>query len=172
MNRYGCSIEDTRIMLQSYLLDNRAKCLSLVKQTRSIALKCGLVKTAQGYGGDGISIYSNVTKLRNKFGTCSHNREVIVQEYIQNLLLVEGRKFDIRALILVGSTQPYTLFHHDGYLRVSVRQFDPFGGREVHLTNSHVQTNSKEFQAKKHFWTYPQFQKYLDKHYPRKYDFV
>ena len=147
LNRYGCSIEDTRIMPQSYLLDNRAKCLSFFKQT-DLSSKMWVLKTSQGYGGDGISIYSNVTKLRNKFGTCSHNREVIVQEYIQNLLLVEGRKFDIRALILVGSTQPYTLFHHDGYLRVSVRQFDPFGGREVHLTNSHVQTNSKEFQAK------------------------
>ena len=32
---------------------------------------------------------------------------------------------------------------------VKLRQFDPLGGREVHLTNSHVQTNSKEFQAEK-----------------------
>ena len=40
LNRYGCSIEDTRIMPQSYLLDNRAKCLSFFKQ-KIYPLKCG-----------------------------------------------------------------------------------------------------------------------------------
>ena len=171
LNKYGCSIEDTRIMPRSYLLDNRVRCLSFFKQT-DLSSKMWVLKTSRGYGGDGITIYSNVTKLREKFGACSHNREVIAQEYIQNLLLVEGRKFDIRALILVGGTQPYTLFHHEGYLRVSVRKFDPLGGREVHLTNSHVQTSSNKFQAKNHFWTYPQFQEYLDQHYPNNDNFV
>ena len=171
LNRYGCSIEDTQIMPRSYLLDNRQKCLSFFRQT-NLSSRMWVLKTSQGYGGDGVSIYSNVSKLREKFGACKHNRELIVQEYIQNLLLVEGRKFDVRALVLVGSTQPYMIYHHKGYLRVSVRKFDPHGGREVHLTNSHVQTNSKFFKAHKHFWTYNQFQDYLDEHYPSNDNFV
>ena len=75
LNRYGCSIEDTRIMPQSYLLDNRARMLVFFQTVlQSDPLKCGLyLKTSQGYGGDGISIYSNVTKLRNKWrNTADH----------------------------------------------------------------------------------------------------
>ena len=172
LNRHGCSIEDTHIMPRSYLLDSPKQCSSFFNQVSNSPPKMWVLKTSQGYGGDGVFIYPNVSKLRDKFGSCKHNRQLIVQEYIQNILLVEGRKFDVRALVLVGNTQPYMIFHHEGYLRVSVRQFDPHGGREVHLTNSHVQTSSKYFQPEKHFWTFMKFQSYLDQHHPGNQNFV
>ena len=63
-----------------------------------------------------------------------------MQECIHNLLLLEGCKFDIRAFILLANTQPYMLFHHDGYLRVSLKAYHPKGTIDAHLTNTCIQS--------------------------------
>ncbi len=172
LNLFGCSLEDLSIMPPSFLLDEPADCVQFFKYASLHSSSYWVLKPSHGYGGDGIAILPNLTRLHREFGTCQGKEEYVVQEYLLNLLLIEGRKFDVRALVLIAGTNPYILFHHDGYLRVSVKQFDLNGGRAVHLTNSHVQVFSTGFKPDKHFWSFQRFQQYLDSNHPDNEDFV
>ncbi|XP_058408569.1 inactive polyglycylase TTLL10-like isoform X4 [Diceros bicornis minor] len=60
----------------------------------------------------------------------------IVQRYIQNPLLLDGKKFDVRSYLLIACTMPYMVFFGHGYARLTLSLYDPcssnLGG---HLTN-------------------------------------
>ena len=171
---YGCSLEEMAVLPRSFLLDDPVDCVQFFKYANSRSSSWWVLKTSQGYGGNGITIYPNLTSVYKDFGACQNKEEFVMQEYLSDLLLIEGRKFDVRALVLIAGTDPYLLFHHNGYLRISVKKFDLKNGADkaVHLTNSHVQVFSDGFQPEKHYWSYPQFQGYLDKNYPENEGFV
>ena len=77
------------------------------------------------------------------------NRKFVVQKYIENPLLYEGRKFDIRVFMLLtwfeGCAQVY--WYNDGYVRTSSKKFEisNLDSRFVHLTNEAVQKKSAQF---------------------------
>lgn len=56
------------------------------------------------------------TKKEQKYEGISHHS--IIQRYIANPLLLEGKKFDIRCYCLIASAQPAFLLFHKGYARV------------------------------------------------------
>ena len=60
----------------------------------------------------------------------------IMQYYIHNPLLLNGRKFDFRMYMLVASTNPLIAYYHDGFLRVSLVSYDKNSDdKKVLLTN-------------------------------------
>ncbi|KAM4015806.1 inactive polyglycylase TTLL10 isoform 2-T10 [Anomaloglossus baeobatrachus] len=64
----------------------------------------------------------------------------IVQRYIPNPLLLEGKKFDIRSYLLVASTVPYFVFFRHGYVRLTCNPYDPASDDLTgHLTNQYMQ---------------------------------
>ena len=89
----------------------------------------------------------------------------IVQKYIASPLLIHGRKFDIRVFMLIGSTRPYNVFFHSGYLRLSVDIYDTNStDLKTHLTNQYVQKRHPNYSESKEdtVWSMEQFQNYLD----------
>merc|ERR1719311_186434 len=69
------------------------------------------------------------------------NLKCIVQKYIENPLLLNGKKFDIRCYVLVANAKPLIALYHEGYLRLSLRDYDADTltgkeGRIIHLTNA------------------------------------
>ena len=173
LSQYHCSIEQINFMPSSFLMDDDNQCNSFLRHLKQKShLQMWVLKKSQGFGGDGITVISNITLLQNMFSTCPSNQQYIMQQYIQNMLLLNGRKFDIRAIVVIANTNPYMVFYHEGYLRVVMSQFDSKGGREVHLTNTHVQSMQANFNPDDHFWSFSRFQSYLDKHYPDNDNFV
>lgn len=61
---------------------------------------------------------------------------MFVGRYIQHPLLLDGRKFDIRAYMLIASTVPYLVLYHKGYVRLSCHKYS-FEDTDLttHLTN-------------------------------------
>lgn len=169
---HGCTLEEVGIMPRSFLLDDSQECVQFFKYADSSPTRWWVLKMSQGYGGEGITVHQNMSLLYRKFGTCKGTEEYIVQEYLSDLLLVEGRKFDVRGLILIAGTNPYFLFFHESYLRVSVSNFAFNGKRNVHITNSHLQVMSKDFDPEKHFWSFARFQEFLDANHPDNQDFM
>ncbi len=170
--QFGCKIEDKQMMPLSYMLDDSKECLQFFKYASQNPDIWWVLKTSQGYGGAGVSIHSNLTALHDKFALCKSQDQFIVQMYLPKLMLIEGRKFDVRGLILIASTNPYLLFYHEGYLRLSLEKFSLGGDRAIHLTNSHIQTHSKEYSPDNHFWSFDRIQDYLDENDPDNGDFV
>ena len=173
LNTYQCSIEELRLMPASYLMDDSIQCQNFFRNLESRKNSdIWVLKKSQGFGGDQVQVFHNTTLFKKMFGKCDNNEQYIIQEYVQNLLLLEERKFDVRALILIAGTRPYILFYHEGYLRVVLKPFDPKASREVHLTNTHVQSMQLNYSPDKHFWSFAKFQTYLDEHHPDNNEFV
>ena len=103
----------------------------------------------------------------------------MIQKYIENPLLLKGKKFDIRCYVLIANAKPLVALYHEGYLRLSLRDYDPNvltgkEGRIIHLTNAAVQKKSPEFKDKKEetIWSMDMFKEYcIQEHGKTKEDF-
>jgi hypothetical protein len=92
----------------------------------------------------------------------------VIQKYIENPLLVNKRKFDIRQWVLVTSTQSISAyFYKRCYLRFSTEEFDLSATENlfVHLTNNSVVKYSKNFKEEDSMWHSEQFQLWLLENY-------
>lgn len=90
-------------------------------------------------------IKKNIMKL---IGSKLKTRRFIIQKYIENPLLIDKRKFDIRVWALLNHEMKL-FFFREGYIRTSSEIFDlgeknlenPF----IHLTNNAIQKHSETY---------------------------
>ncbi len=47
----------------------------------------------------------------------------IIQKYIENPLLLNKKKFDIRCFVLLAKVSPLVVLYQDGYLRVNIDDY-------------------------------------------------
>ncbi|XP_041859149.1 protein polyglycylase TTLL10 isoform X2 [Melanotaenia boesemani] len=89
----------------------------------------------------------------------------IVQHYIQNPLLLNGRKFDVRAYLLIACTAPYMVFFRHGYVRLTCDLYNPSSTNlSAHLTNQHVQKKNPLYSQLKEdtVWSMGSFNNYVN----------
>ncbi|CDW91004.1 tubulin-tyrosine ligase family protein [Stylonychia lemnae] len=99
--------------------------------------------------GKGIVIMKDLKDILT-FIEEQRGQKVVIQKYIQNPLLINKRKFDIRVFGLVqlmNKTEYRCYFYKEGYLRTSCREFttDNLDNRFVHLTNDAIQKKSSDY---------------------------
>lgn len=76
-------------------------------------------------------------------------REIVVQKYIENPLLIDGRKFDLRVYMIVVCMKPYLVLYQPGYVRMSLNPYttENFAKDKItHLTNNSVQKNHPDYK--------------------------
>ncbi len=55
----------------------------------------------------------------------TENRSLIAQGYVNNpLLLDRNNKFDFRVYMLIASTNPFIVYYHDGFIKVSLNSYE------------------------------------------------
>ena len=61
-----------------------------------------------------------------------------MQRYINNPILAYGHKLDFRVHMLIASVNPLIVYYHDGFIRVSLQEYDLESKDSViHFTNTH-----------------------------------
>ncbi len=132
--------------------------------------------------GDGIKIFSikdyefitnNIVKnikLVNNSMCTKPMKNFIIQKYINNLLLLNERKMEIRAYVLIASVDPLIVYYHDGIIRLNSEKYtqSDWNNPLIHITNIKQQKmyNSKYNELKQDLkWSTDQFQKYLFNNY-------
>jgi len=68
-------------------------------------------------------------------------------------LLLEGRKFDFRVYMLIASTNPMISYFHDGYLRISLSDYDP-NSKEKNTFVTNIVLNHDVFEIAEKNGTY------------------
>lgn len=123
--------------------------------------------------GIGILVFHELAELErhiNKWNNRKHSCfNWIVQKYMEQPLLIDTRKFDIRAYSLVTHNQDL-YYYNEGYLRTSAVPYDldNLEDKNIHLTNWAVQKKADNYGADEdaNQMNFLQFQEYLDQHHP------
>lgn len=125
-----------------------------------------IVKPARLSRGRGIRLFDNFPDI---FGyTKARDPNWVVQKYMENPLLYQGRKLDLRQWVIVTDWNPLTIwFYQECYIRLSTSPYDlsNIANRFSHLTNNSVNKNAKNFEAEASFLSQQAFAEYL-KTYP------
>ena len=97
--------------------------------------------------GRGIEVFSSLDRFDQICSSFDDSINFVVQQYIENPLLFNKRKFDIRMWVLVNHDNSVYVFRQ-GYIRTSSEDFSLFDNLEnkfVHLTNNAVQKESSSY---------------------------
>ncbi|KFW11256.1 Inactive polyglycylase TTLL10, partial [Fulmarus glacialis] len=110
-------------------------------------------------------LHSTEEYLLNKRVPYQASQARIVQRYIHQPLLLEGKKFDVRSYLLVACTAPYVLFFAQGYVRLTCVNYDAASDDlTVHLTNQYMQKKNSLYSQLKDetVWRMEHFNSYVN----------
>ena len=108
--------------------------------------------------GKGIFLFNKLAQIQDwkkdhKWKSDNPQAETyVVQRYIENPLLVGGKKFDLRIYVLVTSYSPMTVYmNRAGFARFSGHRYNTnvknLGDSYVHLTNVAIQTTAPGYDG-------------------------
>jgi tubulin polyglutamylase TTLL1 len=100
--------------------------------------------------GKGIFIVNKLSQMQKWAKTPNAARSYVVCRYLDNPLLVGGKKFDLRVYVLVTSYKPLKAYvHRMGFCRFCTVKYTTISDSPddmfVHLTNVSFQKQSKEY---------------------------
>ncbi len=80
--------------------------------------------------------------------------KAILSKYIENPMLIENRKFDLRVFVLIASANPLVVLFHPGYLKRSLVEFDKAvlvgdQAKMMHITNDGIQRKSPDYKERR-----------------------
>ena len=125
-------------------------------------------RTNRGYG---IQVFNTLKDICKVVDKNVHSTTYIVQKYIEEPLLINGRKFDIRMYGLLTSINGHLkgYFYEDGYIRTSSKEFSlrNLSSKAIHLTNDAIQQKEEDYGKFEsgNKLSFSDFQKYINTAY-------
>ena len=113
-----------------------------------------IIKPAGKSRGRGIQVFDDYDEIMDVTDSNGNGQESqwVAQKYVENPMLILGRKFDIRQWVLVTDWNPLTLyFYSDSYLRFCATDYslDDLKNKYVHLANNSISKHAKNFDQDK-----------------------
>jgi len=178
-------ITEPRQVIKSNEIKSANPHTNLLKDVKQILEKCHkkfpqfkingdkniwIIKPAGLSRGRGIQVFSNLDDITDY--TRGKDSNWIVQKYIENPLIVNNRKFDLRIWVLVTGINPLTIWFWDKpYVRFPAADYNDsnLNDRFIHLTNNSVAKHAKEttIVGDGNMWFIEQLQEYFIKTYGR-----
>ena len=148
-----------------------AQCKAKIVNTNYCGKNIWILKPTGFNRGRGVSVFNSMEKLKNLINFYAGENELpkqkeekedpvqnmlmsvksrtfVIQKYIERPLLIHGRKFDIRAWVLVNHEMK-VFFFKEGYIRTSSAVYsledESLDKVNVHLTNNAVQKYCQEY---------------------------
>jgi tubulin polyglutamylase TTLL4 len=107
-----------------------------------------IVKPVASSCGRGIKVKTQ--EEIQKFMTKSSSKNMLVQKYISNPYLIDGKKFDLRIYVLVTGVDPLRVYvYEEGLTRLSTSDYSTkdIKNKFSHLTNYSINKKSETFVA-------------------------
>ena len=123
-----------------------------------------IVKPSGLSRGRGISC---IDQLNDILTNIKLHNQTIIQKYIENPLIIKGRKFDIRQWVLVTDLNPLKIYLFDTpYIRFGAEEYhiDDFKNIFSQLTGNSIAKHSEKFENSEiegDMWEIEQFRDYL-----------
>ncbi|XP_072888504.1 protein polyglycylase TTLL10-like isoform X3 [Hemitrygon akajei] len=110
------------------------------------------------------------TKENPYIRMCFYNSPInrIVQRYIDEPLLLEGRKFDVRSYFLIACSSPFVTFFRHGYAKLTCNEYNPNSDDLTdHLTNQFIQKKNPRYSDMKEdtVWSMEHLNDYINEKY-------
>ena len=108
-----------------------------------------------------------IDQLNDILSNIKLHNQTVIQKYIENPLIIKGRKFDIRQWVLVSNFNPLTVYLFDTpYIRFGAEEFhlDDFKNIFSQLTGNSIAKHSEKFENSEiegDMWETDQFRDYL-----------
>jgi len=175
------NIDATHLQPETYIMGRRLECAAFFRFAAKQPDVVWEVKIPGASQGDGTVINPNVTSLRQEWlvdaeasleelecKKIGDQQNKVIQRYIRNPLLIEGKKMEIRTYWLIASLEPPIVLYHDGTVRLTTRNYtegdwaDPL----IHVTNTKQQKKADPNYAqteRERKWSLEQLGEYLFK---------
>ena len=114
-----------------------------------------------------------IDQLNDILSNIRYDNQTVIQKYIENPLVIKGRKFDIRQWVLVTDLSPLTIYLFDTpYIRFGAEEYhlDDFKNIFSHLTGNSIAKHSEKFansEIEGDMWETEQFREFLKEKYGR-----
>lgn len=83
--------------------------------------------------------YADLLESTNEGSSSSHLGEYVVDRYLDNPLLINGLKFDLRLYVAVTSFNPLRIYiHEEGLARFATETYAPFDSGNAHNQFMHL----------------------------------
>ncbi|XP_030386605.1 probable tubulin polyglutamylase TTLL1 [Scaptodrosophila lebanonensis] len=126
-----------------------------VKEYQKSPSSTWIVKPSSKSQGVGIFLVNNLSKLK-KYACDARTLHVphlnratcVISKYIDNPLLIGGKKFDLRLFVLVTTYNPLKAYlYKEGFCRFCTEKYDQteIDNLFMHLTNVSIQKTNKEY---------------------------
>ena len=110
-----------------------------------------------------------IDQLNDILSNIKLHNQTVIQKYIENPLVIKGRKFDIRQWVLVTNFNPLNVYLFDTpYIRFGAEEYhiDDFKNIFSQLTGNSIAKHSEKFENSEiegDMWEIAQFREYLQK---------
>jgi len=114
-----------------------------------------ILKPASRARGTGIFVSNDVDAILRCARSERHFTTWICQKYIENPLLLGGRKHDIRQWVLITCWNPLTVwFYGECYVRLAADKYDQsdLANNMCHLTNNAIAKHHTQFDSDDDYW--------------------
>jgi len=129
-----------------------------------------IVKPSGLSRGRGVSC---IDQLNDILSNIKLHNQTVIQKYIENPLVIKGRKFDIRQWVLVTNFNPLNVYLFDTpYIRFGAEEYhiDDFKNIFSQLTGNSIAKHSEKFDSSEiegDMWEIEQFSEFLKNKYGR-----